>query len=89
MAEKIILSGVCKELTSTDDFLDMSIEAQVLFFHLFFSADECGYLRKPNAITRMLEISSECLEELIRDGYITNTTEGYFITNYDSLVEEL
>ena len=49
MAERRMFS---KPLTSSDLFLEMPKDAQLLYFHLALDADDDGFINSPNKIIR-------------------------------------
>ena len=53
------------DLIESDQFILLSHEAQLLYFHLSLKADDEGFLRSHQAVLKMLDISSDALEELI------------------------
>lgn len=67
MADKRMFS---KKLIDSDAFLDMSISAQGLFFHLCMRADDDGFVDAPKRIARECQASSEDLQVLIDRRYV-------------------
>ncbi len=59
------------ETIDTDEFLDMPVTAQLLYFHLAIRADGRGYISSPNAIARMLECTEDDMKTLISLGYVS------------------
>ena len=53
------------DLIESDQFILLSHEAQLLYFHLSLKADDEGFLRSHQVVLKMLDISSDALEELI------------------------
>lgn len=64
------------KVVDTDEFLDMSHEAQLLYFHLCMRADDDGFVSSPNRIMRMIDSSEEDFKELIKNGLIISFESG-------------
>lgn len=67
MAERRMFS---KPLTSSDLFLEMSKDAQLLYFHLALDADDDGFINSPNKIIRCVGCQKSDMEVLIKKGYL-------------------
>ena len=61
MASKRMFS---KELVSTDKFMELSLSAQALYFHLGVNADDDGFVSNPKTIIRMLGVNQKDMEQL-------------------------
>lgn len=66
MAERRMFS---KPLTSSDLFLEMPKDAQLLYFHLALDADD-GFINSPNKIIRCVGCQKSDMEVLIKKGYL-------------------
>lgn len=78
MATKRMFS---KDVVRTDKFLDMSLSAQALYFHLCLDADVRGFV-SPRSVMRMLGASSDDLNILIAKGFIVPFSEGVIIVTH-------
>ena len=67
MAERRMFNA---RLLSSDRFLDLSAEAQVLYFHLGLHADDDGFLTRARAICRMIGVGADSLEELVSRDFL-------------------
>ena len=66
------------ETIDTDEFLDMPVTAQLLYFHLAIRAGSRGYISSPNAIARMLECAEDDMKTLISLGYVSQRSMAGF-----------
>ena len=67
MAERRMFS---KPLTSSDLFLEMPKDAQLLYFHLALDADDDSFINNPNTIIRCVGCQKSDMEVLIKKGYL-------------------
>lgn len=67
MAEKRMFT---QKIVESDDFLDMPLSAQALYFHLNMKADDDGFINNPKSITRMLGASADDLKLLIAKRFL-------------------
>lgn len=58
-----------RSVTESDRFLDLSHEAQLLWFHLGMSADDDGFVDSPKRIMRMVGVGTDALAELMTAGF--------------------
>lgn len=65
-----------------DSFIDMTFEAQALFFQLQIRADEFGFVQSPRSALRTMGASSESLEELIRSGFVIRFHSGVIVMTH-------
>ncbi len=63
-------------IMTSDDFLKLSIKAQLIYLHLNLNADDDGLVGNPIGITRILGIPRKYLEELKAGGYIIEFSSG-------------
>lgn len=73
MAKRRCLSN---EVIETDDFLELSKDARLLYFMLNMNADDLGFIGKPKAIARQNECNTECIDELEKAGFIIRFPSG-------------
>ena len=53
-----------KSITDSDDFLDLPLDVQLLYFHLGMQADDEGFLNSTRKIVRMLGVEPDALQIL-------------------------
>ncbi len=58
------------EITSSDVFLSMSHQAQLLYFHMVLGADEDGVVNSSRAILGSLGLSNQALQELAQMRFV-------------------
>lgn len=58
------------EVVNSDDFIEMSHDAQLLYFHLSMSADDEGILKGKARIMRTINIDEKYYKELQEKGFI-------------------
>lgn len=73
MAERRMFS---KKIVCSDSFLDLSMDAQLLYFHLGMAADDDGFVSNPKAVTRLCGASSDSLNELTDKRFILKFEES-------------
>lgn len=67
----------------SDSFLNMSLSAQALYFHLGMRSDDDGIINKVNTIQRTINASPQDIDELISNGFIIPFMSGvYAITHW-------
>ena len=63
-------------ILQSDDFIDMSLEARLLYFYLCLNADDDGLLGNSKMICRIIGVDKSYIEELAENGYIIPFTTG-------------
>ena len=85
MATRRMLS---REITDSDFFLDMSLQAQALYMHLNQRADDDGFVSGVKSILRQIGAKDRHLMELIDRKFILQfesgviCIKGWFVNNY-------
>lgn len=64
------------DVITTDRFLNMSMAAQLLYFHLGLQADDDGFISAPRMVIRMIGCTDDNMRELIRNGYVYQFHSG-------------
>lgn len=59
-----------RNITSSDDFFDLSIEAQLLYFQIGMYADDDGLTKAYRTLMKLIKASNEDLKSLIDNGFI-------------------
>ncbi len=59
-----------KKITDTDDFLDMPLSAQCLYFHINMGADDDGFVGNVKTIRRMIGASEDDLKLLFHKEFL-------------------
>lgn len=73
MAKKRMFS---MEVVDTDEFLDLSVNAQALYFHLGMHADDDGFVANPRRIMRVIGCRMRDMEALASAGFIIPFDSG-------------
>ena len=77
-----------KTIIDSDAFLDMSLSAQALYFHLSMRADNKGTINNIEAICRMLKIEYPTIDVLMKNRLIARLTDNghliYTITDWET-----
>lgn len=79
MAERRMFA---KALVDSDHFLDMSLSAQALYFHLGMRADDDGFVNNPRKIQRMIGAPDDDLKILIAKGYVITFESGIIVIRH-------
>jgi len=71
------------DVVNCDDFLELTQDAQVLYFHLLMMADNGGYVNNANAILRVTRCKEMSLDLLEEKDFIQYTEDGrYYISHW-------
>ena len=65
-----------KSITDSDDFLDLPLDVQLLYFHLGMQADDEGFLNSTKKIVRMLGVEPDALKILCDMGFLIPFPSG-------------
>ena len=68
-----------RTVTESDAFLDLSKDAQLLWFHLGLVADDDGFLNNTRRVMRLCGIDESALSELIETGFLLEFDTGVFL----------
>lgn len=79
MAQRRMFS---KKITETDNFLDMPLSTQALYFHLNMGADDEGFIDKAKTIQRTIGASSDDLRILIAKGFVIPFDSGVVVIRH-------
>lgn len=71
-----------KTVIDSDDFLELSLTAQALYFHLAIRADDDGFINNPKRIQRMIDSKDSDLEELEKRGFIFYFSSGVVVITH-------
>ena len=71
-----------KTITNADDFLEMPISSQVLYFHLSMNADDDGFINNWKSIMRMTGTKEDDLKVLIAKQYIIPFDSGVIVIKH-------
>lgn len=66
------------KIVDSDQFLNMSIEAQCAYFQLCMHSDDDGYLRSWKRTIRIIDAKEESVSELISNGYLEKKSENVY-----------
>lgn len=67
------------DVVDTDNFLDMPISAQCLYFHLGMRADDDGFVSSPRRIVKLANCSSDDMKILVSKGYVIPFESGIVV----------
>lgn len=70
------------DVIDTDNFLDMPLSAQGLYFHLGMRADDDGFIASPKKITKSVNASNDDLKLLIAKGYLLPFESGVVVIRH-------
>ena len=71
-----------KTITNADDFVEMPISSQVLYFHLSMNADDDGFVNNWKSIMRMIGTKEDDLKVLIAKNYIIPFDSGVIVIKH-------
>ena len=66
-------------INNSDAFLNLSVSAQSLYFHLGMRADDRGYIFNVSAITRMTKTNMNDLKELVDNKFVLERPKGLIL----------
>ena len=69
-------------ITDSDLFLDMSLSAQALYFHLGLHADDDGFVSSPKRIARSIGCNEDDLKLLIAKGFVICFDNGIVVITH-------
>lgn len=79
MAQKRMFN---KTITNNDNFLEMPMSSQVLYFHLSMNADDDGFVDNWKSIMRMIGTKDDDLKVLIAKNYIIPFESGVIVIKH-------
>lgn len=71
-----------KAIIDSDLFLDMSLSAQALYFHLSMRADDDGFVNNPKKLQRMIGASDDDLKILIAKRFLIPFESGIVVIKH-------
>ena len=79
MAERRMFA---KTIIDSDQFLDMPLSAQALYFHLSMRADDDGFINNPKKIQRMVGGSEDDLKLLVAKSFLIPFDTGVVVIKH-------
>lgn len=79
MAERRMFS---KAIAETDQFLEMPLSAQALYFHLGLHGDDEGFVGNPKRIIRMTGAAEDDIKLLIAKGFVISFDSGVVVIRH-------
>ena len=70
-----------KDVTNSDEFLDMPLSSQALYFHLGLNADDDGFV-SPRGIMRLVEAKEDDLKVLGAKGFIIKFEKSVIVITH-------
>ncbi len=71
-----------KTIIDSDEFLDMPLSAQALYFHLSMRADDDGFVNSPKRIQRMIGASEDDMKLLLAKSFILLFDTGIIVIKH-------
>lgn len=68
-----------REITDSDAFLDLSLPAQCLYFHVCLAADDEGFISAGKRIARTIGATEKELDELVQHGFLILFPSGVYV----------
>ena len=69
-------------IIDSDQFLDMSMEARLLYYDLGMRADDDGFVNSPKKIMRITKVTDKSLDELEDKGFIFRFASGVLVIRH-------
>lgn len=69
-------------IIDSDQFLDMSMEARLLYYDLGMRADDDGFVNSPKKIMRITKVTDKSLDELEDKGFIFRFVSGVLVIRH-------
>ena len=79
MAERRMMA---KSIIKSDQFLDMPMSSQCLYFHLLSDADDDGFINAPKSIMRVIGAKDDDMRVLQAKGYIIPFESGVIVIKH-------
>lgn len=79
MAQKRMISSL---ITTQDEFLDMPLSAQALYFHLNMFADDEGFVDKVRSIMRQVRSTEDDMKILLAKRYVLSFESGVVVIKH-------
>ena len=70
---------LARRLIASDRFMDLSFQAQALYFHLVMQADDDGFITNARRLQRQLGIKRQPLETLEKEGWLLRFESGVLV----------
>lgn len=70
-----------KDVTNSDEFLDMPLSSQALYFHLGINADDDGFVQ-PRGILRLVQAKDDDLKVLKAKGFIIEFEQSVIVITH-------
>ena len=68
-----------KDLLQADSFVDMDIEARLLYVYLCLNADDDGFVASPKGVARLAGLPPASIEKLAQGGFIKQFESGVIV----------
>lgn len=70
------------DVVNTDNFMEMPLTAQALYFHLGMRADDDGFISSPEQIMKAVECKQDDMKILISKGYVIPFESGIVVIRH-------
>ncbi len=71
-----------KQIIDSDNFLDMPLSTQALYFHLSMRADDDGFINNPKKIMRMIGAADDDMRILVARQYVLAFETGVVVVRH-------
>ena len=79
MAERRMMA---KSIIKSDQFLEMPMSSQLLYFHLLLDADDDGFINAPKSVMRVIGAKDDDMRVLQAKGYIIPFDSGVIVIKH-------
>ena len=79
MAERRMMA---KSIIKSDQFLEMPMSSQLLYFHLLLDADDDGFINAPKSIMRVIGVKDDDMRVLQAKGYTIPFDSGVIVIKH-------
>jgi hypothetical protein len=70
------------KVVDSEEFIELPLQAQALYFHLGVRADDDGFVRNPHAIMRMLNVRRKYLDDLLMYNFVIEVSKGVIVQTH-------
>lgn len=71
-----------RSIADSDQFMDMSLSAQALYFHLCLRADDDGFVNNARGVQRSIGASAQDMNELVDQKYVLPFQSGVVVIRH-------
>lgn len=71
-----------RDILQSDNFIDLSIDARLLYIYLNMDADDDGFIENPKGVARIAGCNFGHMEELKAAGFVMECDKGVFVVTH-------